>query len=598
MLRLPNNNFVLLETNRFDEKNSKTFLFTSPIKIISCKELKHIRPSLEAIEQNIHRGYYASGFISYEAGFSTEESLIPLFKKDTDFPLLWFGIYKDPLILNHRQKLDISYPSSHGYSIKNIRKNIRKASYVKNVNNIKEYIRKGETYQVNYTFKYKFDFSGSLFRLYEGLKAKQSVSYSSLIKTSDFSVASFSPELFFRKSRNKIEVRPMKGTFDRGMDLKEDRLNEFKLQNSPKNRSENIMIVDLLRSDLGRISRPGTVRTKNIFEVEKYETLFQMVSTINSTLKKDISIFDLFRAVFPSGSVTGAPKISTMKIIKKLEKEPRRIYTGSIGFFAPGGDSVFNVAIRTILINNKNNRAELGIGSGIVYDSDPHKEFEECDLKKRFIEPENKKGFELIETMLWEKDKGYYLLKFHLERIASSAEYFGFDFKKEYILKKLGNIKKRFNPKCSYRIRLALSKNGDAGYSVNKIDLSCSDERARFSSKKVFSGDIFLYHKTTNRLLYDSEYKKALKEGYFDHIFTNEKKEVTEGCISNIIIKKGKYFYTPPTASGLLNGVFRRFLLENKKINVIEKILYKKDILKADKVYMINSVRGMVRVAL
>jgi len=275
MLKLPKNNFVFLETNKFDKNNHRSYLFSNPIKIVAIYKLENIKNAFLEIEDFISKGYYAAGFISYEAGVFFEESLKGL-AIDSNFPLLWFGIYKKPSIFIHKDKLGLT-KQRLTHQIRNLRANIPKDRYTKDIRHIKNFIKNGDTYQVNYTFKYKFDFMGSLLGFYEDLRAKQSVSYSALIKTQGHSILSFSPELFFRKSRDKIEVRPMKGTLDRGRDIEEDRHNTEALEKSLKNRSENVMIVDLLRNDLGRISKAGSVKTKRLFEVEKYESLLQMI---------------------------------------------------------------------------------------------------------------------------------------------------------------------------------------------------------------------------------------------------------------------------------------------------------------------------------
>ena len=594
MFKFPKNNFVLLETNRFDRDNCRSYLFSNPLKIISCYRLEDVKDAFFELEDFLSKGYYAAGFISYEAGFSFEENLKGL-RLDPGFPLIWFGIYKKPIIFRHREKIDLFTNKNLTYSINNLQFNISRKKYVDNIKKIKNFIKRGDTYQVNYTFKYKFNFSGSLPGFYEDLKSKQSVSYSSRIKTSEFSILSLSPELFFRKNKALMEVRPMKGTIDRGRDVDQDRRNIEILSQSLKDRSENVMIVDLLRNDLGRISRAGTVTTERLFEVERYETLLQMISIVKAKLKKNVSLYELFRAIFPSGSVTGAPKINTMKIINSLEKEPRRVYTGSVGFFAPNGDAVFNVAIRTVLINNKTKKGEMGIGSGIVIDSEPYKEFEECKLKADFV-TKKKTDLKLIETILWQPDKSYFLLKEHIDRLSSSCEYFNFKFDKKYIRRMLKGLENEFKNRSDYRVRLLLGSDGNVKSSFSRISNNAVVQKVRFSDKRVSSRHVFLYHKTTDRELYNKEHKKWKKKGYFDIIFTNEKNQITEGAISNIIIKKGKTYYTPPVESGLLNGVFRKSLL--KKIPLKEKVLYKKDVLCANEVYMVNSVRGMKRVEL
>jgi para-aminobenzoate synthetase/4-amino-4-deoxychorismate lyase len=282
-----------------------------------------------------------------------------------------------------------------------------------------------------------------------------------------------------------------------------------------------------------------------------------------------------------------------MKIISSLEKEPRKIYTGCIGFFSPRGEAVFNVAIRTLLIENSTKKGEMGIGSGIVYDSDPYKEFEECRLKANFI-TQKREDFKLIETILWQSKKGYFLLKAHLDRLLSSAKYFNFKFDREFILRDLNRLTARFRKDSNYRIRLLLDRSGDFEISFARITNDMQLAKVKISDKKVFSGDVFLYHKTTNRDLYNKEHEKCRREGYFDTIFTNEKNQITEGAISNIIIKKGRFYYTPPVACGLLNGIFRKNLFRNN-FPIKEQVLYKDDIKKADEIYMVNSIRGMLR---
>jgi para-aminobenzoate synthetase/4-amino-4-deoxychorismate lyase len=556
--------------------------------------LEDVKDTFFELEDFISRGYYIAGFISYEAGFSFEENLRRL-NIDPGFPLVWFGVYNDPVIFTHREKIDLLPDTSSKYATENLRSNISRRKYTRDIERIKGFIRKGDTYQVNYTFKYRFDFSGSIYSFYEELKAKQSVSYSALIKTPEFSILSLSPELFFRKDKDRVEVRPMKGTFGRGRNLEEDGRHVEMLKDSLKNRSENVMIVDLLRNDLGRICRTGTVKTKRLFEVERYETLLQMISIVRGVLKKGVSVYGLLKAIFPSGSVTGAPKISTMKIINSLENEPRRIYTGSIGFIAPDAKAVFNVAIRTVLINNNTKKAEMGIGSGIVYDSDSQKEFDECRLKADFI-TKKKSSFKLIETLLWEPGKGYFLLPHHLDRLSSSAQYFNFNCVKVSIVKALEKLSKNFKDGYRYKIKILNDKYGKIKTSFSRINSDTKIAKVRFFDKKISSSNIFLYHKTTNRILYDEEYKRWSEKGYFDVIFMNERNQVTEGAISNIIIKKGAFYYTPPIECGLLNGIYRRYLLEKNSFPLIEKILYREDIKDADEIYMVNSVRGMTRV--
>jgi len=321
-----------------------------------------------------------------------------------------------------------------------------------------------------------------------------------------------------------------------------------------------------------------------------------MTSTVESKVRAGVSLYELFKATFPSGSVTGAPKISSMKIIDELEKSPRRIYTGSIGFLAPNGESAFNVAIRTLLIDAKKKKGEMGIGSGIVYDSDPKREYDECMLKSKFL-TQKTKDFSLIETLLWESNKGYPLLKFHLERLSESSKYFDYKYSKKSVAAFLGKISKSFG-NDSYRVRLLLDKNGGINTSYVIVKRSDDLRLGIFSDKKTNSRNRFLFHKTTNRNMYDKEHKEYRKQGFFDVIFQNEKNEVTEGAISNIIIKKGNMYYTPPVECGLLNGVYRRYLISEKTLNIKERVLSVEDIKTAEKIILTNAIQGMVPVKL
>ena len=593
--------FVFLETAKPDTENFLSYVFLRPKKIISTSKIDQIEACFAELDQALKKGYYVAGFLSYEAGEAFEERLKR--RQAFNFPLLWFGAYKEPLIYNHREgkfNQKVVLPKKHkqeSYIIKNIRPNISQGSYKRAISKIKHLIAKGFTYQVNYTFKLKFSFSGSAAALYLNLRNNQSVAYSALIKTGERFILSFSPEMFFSKKGNKICTRPMKGTAGRGKNLQEDSENIKQLESSLKNRSENVMIVDLLRSDLGRISATGSVRVPRLFNVEKYETLLQMTSDIKSRVSPGHSAFDIFNYIFPSGSVTGAPKIKTMEIIRELEKEHRRVYTGSIGFFSPKTLGIFNVAIRTLLIDSRKGSGEMGVGSGIVYDSNACAEYDECCLKANFLTRKPQK-FKLIETMLWQPVKGYLFLKLHLKRLENSARYFNFLYRREDILRQLMKLRRRFK-QDTYRVRLNLDKAGKVEVEPSLLEAAAPREPKVFlAAKKTYSQDLFLYHKTTFRRLYDRQYKRAKLLGFYDLIFANEKGEITEGAISNVFVRKNGRFYTPPITCGLLDGVYRRYLLASAKFPIKEKVLFKEDLFEAEEIYLSNSVRGLVKVRL
>ena len=406
--------------------------------------------------------------------------------------------------------------------------------------------------------------------------AVQPVEFGALINIDGFQILSASPELFFRRQGDLILTRPMKGTAPRGFSMEEQRVNSEWLANDEKNRSENVMIVDLLRNDLRRICQVNTVTVDELFAIEVFPTVLQMVSTISGCLRPGITYAEIFRALFPCGSITGAPKIRTMQIIRELEEYPRGVYTGTIGFIAPD-EAVFNVAIRTLVLQN--NEGRMGIGGGIVWDSNPLEEYNECLLKGAFLK-RSSSPFQLIETILW--DQEYKFLSEHLSRLASSAEYFDF---------KLGDIKSRLPTHFPQpqRVRLLLFRNGTVNITATPLTYASSG-RVIISKKRTNSKCLFLRNKTTRRNLYDLEYRHAQSAGYDDAIFMNTEGYITEGAIHNIFIVKDGQWLTPPVTDGLLPGILR------SSLNVTERHITLEDLLSADQVYLGNSVRGLQKI--
>ncbi len=580
------NYYFWFETNQIDDHNYLSYYFYNPVEVIVLWHEKDLVGFFGLLEK-LTKTYYVAGYLSYEMGYLFEKKLS---HKQTNYPLAIFCAYDKPIIYDHRKKSftrgSFSYPQADlHYSLKNIKWNTTKKDYYKNIHKIKSHIIAGDVYQVNYTTKYSFDFEGSAIGLYLNLKQRQKVSYNVFAKLDDFYILSLSPELFFSLDDNIIKLKPMKGTITRGRSLKEDKNNIDFLIGDEKNKSENIMIVDLIRNDIGRVSDYGSVRVDSLLDVEKYNTLFQMTSSIEARLN-DISYFDLFRAIFPSGSITGAPKIRSMEIIKEIEHNPRNIYTGSIGFFEPGHKAMFNVAIRTLLI--RDNRAEFGVGGGIVYDSISENELRECRLKTQFIKKRNTINFSLIETINFNKGL-YEHLDLHLDRLSESALYFDFSYNVDRIMDEL--IKRKFSLKdYQYRIRFLLHSDGSFDIESHKVDNLPNEYRIGISSHIIDSTNLFYFHKTTNRKLYNAELKRARDNNLFDVIFLNEKSELTEGTISNLYVRLDGIIYTPPISSGLLDGIIRRIMIDKGK--VIEKVLVKDDILKADDIYISNSIIG------
>ncbi len=608
--------FVFLETTRVSHENHLSYLFLNPEERLVCREKDDPILFLQKAQNLLDDGYHLAGWVAYEFGYLLEPVLARLIK-GKDKPVAEFGVYRKPFVYDHRsggfvgEKPWSDWDSLIGdkgriYNISNLTYSLSKEAYLDKVGLIKKYIESGDTYQVNYTLKLLFDYEGSDPALYKALRRNQSVSYGAFIKNGDQRVLSFSPELFFRKSGNECLVRPMKGTIRRAAESEKDGVLRGNLAGDIKNRSENVMIVDLLRNDLGRLSVMGKVDVLSLFDVETYETLHQMTSSVRGELKPDVSLGELFQAIFPCGSVTGAPKIRTMEIIRELEHGDRGVYTGGVGFISPEGEAVFNVPIRTVVLDK--GRGEMGIGSGIVYDSDPESEWDECCLKARFLLDPNP-GFQLIETLLWDPDNGFWLFERHLDRLSASALYWRYPFTRTAIIEALEDV---VEGKLNHqRVRLLLNKDGTleaSAVSLSKPSLNGDIQsgkvgRIAISSTKTNSSDPFLYHKTTRREIYDEERQNFISKGLYEVVFCNERGELTEGAITNIFIKKNGELLTPPLGCGLLAGVFRGALLAGElsapeDMPVKDQVLTIKDLEEADAVYVGNSVRGLVRVEL
>jgi para-aminobenzoate synthetase / 4-amino-4-deoxychorismate lyase len=582
---------VLLESLRPNPQESETFFVEHPEKIVQCDTAGEIDDLLTEVQEWINSGYTAFGFLTYEAGFAFLPNLPEPHR--LNLPCAWFALSKD----FQKQLPENFIPETKQSAVQNLLLNQDLKSYEQALIKIKNCIRRGDTYQVNYTLRYNGKYDRSPRDLYSWLRTQQRVNYAALIETPDWAVLSFSPELFFRKNGKEISMRPMKGTAPRGKTLEEDVENAFKLRNSEKEKSENLMIVDLLRNDLGKICEAGTVQVSALMDVEQYETLLQMTSTVTGFLNSNITTGDVLRATFPSGSVTGAPKIRTMQIIHELEKSGRGIYTGAIGWWNTE-QSVFNVAIRTIFLDRKSNDLEMGVGSGILYEADIEREYRECELKAKFL-TEARPKFRLIETIRWESSAGYRHLNLHLDRMERSAQYFGFEFNRDDVENSL-RIKEAelYNNFQKARVRLLVDESCKAEVEYRELETPGNPVRIFLSQTRTNSNDRFLYHKTTNRNLYDEELRNARANGYFDVIFRNERDEITEGAISNIFVEKNGKLYTPPLDCGLLPGTYRRYILESVEWDVREQVLTVDDVRNADRIFITNAIQGMLEVSI
>lgn len=573
-------------------KNAQSYLFknvSEEVKIYSPDELNF---GFAKIDELISLDLTAFGYIEYELGYLLEQRL-EHYLTVTEKPLLHF-LFCDQSSIEIIKSTEIDYS---GFSeligkkiISDFKLNTSKQEYIKNVEKIKKYIKEGDTYQVNYTVKGNFNLTSKIEELFAQLIFSQSAEYTAIMNFDDRILVSFSPELFLELIDHNIKVKPMKGTIARGINTHADEINQSMLLDSEKDRAENIMIVDLLRNDIGKICEYGSVEVKNKYKLEKYESVFQLTSEIVGKLKTN-SISEIIKNLFPSGSITGAPKLRTMEIIHELEKSKRGVYTGLIGMFNKN-HSITNVAIRTLDINPSNMNSELGIGSGVVWDSDPELEYEEVLLKSNFL-TQSTKYFELFETMLLE-DGVIFLFENHLYRLKDASQYFLFNYDEKFVRSELSSHIYSLDKNKLYKIRLSLSKWGNITITNEIISPNSETVDLKISDKKIDSHNKYQFFKTTNRELYERELRVGRKNGFFETIFFNEKEQLAEGCITNILVEFNNATITPPINAGILNGCYRQFMLDNKSIQ--EQHINIQQLINSKRIILINSVRKEVKV--
>jgi para-aminobenzoate synthetase/4-amino-4-deoxychorismate lyase len=666
-----------------------TRLFAEPLRVCAANRPAELPILFEEIERAVDAGLYAAGYFAYECGAFFEPSAAPANPSGqyAAEPLAWVGIYRQPHLFDHQTGVflegdppglaqfggvrDLAPPA--GQAVDSMLA-LTEQQYAQRIAAIHEWIRAGDVYQLNFTLPLRVRAHGSSAALYRRLRSLQPAPYGAFLHTQpNRRILSFSPELFFRLENHgphespaphpcvvlpsqvwespqlrypsrRITTRPMKGTAPRGRTTSEDRALANWLRNDPKNRAENVMIVDLLRNDLGRLCTFGSVRAGNLFAVERYPTLWQMTSTITGELRAEVNFQQIFRALFPCGSITGAPKIRAMQLIAQLEQQPRGVYTGAIGFFSRE-ESVFNVPIRTLTLDGE--AGTMGVGGGIVIDSKAADEWSECLLKAEFLTRSAKSpahpspdSFSLVETLLWRGE--YPLIQFHLDRLEGSAHYFGFPFSRAETRTALETHAESFaadppptpfapflpllsgprvgnppaspprpapdpanSPTCysrsaganspllSHKVRLLLSPDGTIQITSEPLpEPSTQPQRLRIATERTDPQDAMYFHKTTHRPLYAQAFPAAIESGHEDVLFLNQRNEVTEAAIHNIFIEKNGRLQTPPIDCGLLPGVHRRHVLATHP-NAEERVLTIDDLRSADAVYLTNAVRGL-----
>ena len=560
--------------------------FSQPKAVLIARHPTEVRPLFDAVDAATRAGAYAAGFVSYDCApaFDPAAQVRP----GSPYPLACFGIFDAPR--PHLAEADAgAAPQADPWHL-----DTEESAYAATIGRIRDAIARGDTYQINYTVRAHSRLQGSGLRYYERLRLAQNADYAAWIDCGGFQILSLSPELFFSKTGSRVVTRPMKGTVRRGRHPEEDAALAAWLSQSRKNRAENLMIVDLLRNDLSRIARPGSVEVPALFTIERYPTVLQMTSTVAATLRQGTSLHDLFAALFPCGSITGAPKLKSMELICGFETSPRGPYCGAVGWIRPGGDAQFNVAIRTLVLDTDEGRLTCGLGGGITWDSRSDEEYAEVLAKAGFLEFEPDSA-ELLETMLL-KEGAFWLEAHHLERLSRSARALGFPPPGDALHALLARFAAQY-PDASLRVRLRYNRSGTAhleGFPLTPA--SGSPVFVALARTPVQSDDPRLRHKTTDRRRYDMQAQAALSPGDADVLLWNERGEATEFTRGNLVYELGGVRYTPPEGSGLLPGTFRQALLDAG--DLVERPVTLAELSRADALWFINSVRGWMPVRL
>lgn len=580
--------FALFDDATWPDRPAR--LLTDPVRLIEAFDADEADKAFRAIEQASSRGLSAAGYCAYELGYVFESRLARL-RPQTGHPLLRFVVFAKSEILSAAARDHLLAAAGDAPPVSALTPNIDDYAYRARIEEIRKLIGDGNVYQVNFTLKLNGSFSGDALALYARLRARARAGGASFLRLPDEDIASLSPECFFTVAKGRIAARPMKGTCARAPDWRHDWTRKLDLKNDPKQRAENLMIVDLLRNDVSRVAKIGSVRVDDIFTVETYPRLHTMTSGISAELREDVRLGDIMRALFPCGSVTGAPKIRAMEIIQALEGEARGVYCGAIGFVEQQR-AAFNVAIRTLRV--RGGELQLGVGGGIVWDSEPASEYAECMLKARFL-TEEAAPFSLIETMRWSPSEGYFLLQRHLSRLGHSARYFGFICDRDMVRDRL--IAAVAQARAPQRVRLTLDASGEVQITMSPFEAHTPGAVWRFAiaDKRTDSSQPIYHHKTTSRDVYDGEWRRLNAElGADEVLFLNERGEVTEGSRSTIFLERDGHWLTPPLECGVLDGCLRRELVETANPVVEERVLTVDD-LSSGQTWFGNALRGLIK---
>jgi para-aminobenzoate synthetase / 4-amino-4-deoxychorismate lyase len=570
--------------------------FSKPVEVVQAALPRDVRPAIRRVDEAVsRRRLFAAGFVSYEASPAFDTAL--KVRSSQDLPLAWFGLYESA------QPVEVPVDSAGSAAdISPLQLDwtatVSRGEYENALHDIKGRIAAGSTYQVNYTYRLRAPFNGdprAYFSRLAGCSAgipTAGAGYAAFIDLGRWAICSVSPELFFTLKDGTLVSRPMKGTAPRGRTLREDDERAAWLRNSEKNRAENLMIVDMIRNDMGRIADVGTVQVPRLCEIEKFPTVLQMTSTV--TARVPGSLDGVLSALFPCASITGAPKVSTMGIIAEIETTPRGVYTGAIGYAAPRGSRIeaqFNVAIRTVTIDRALGRAEYGVGGGILWESDPGEEYRECEIKTRVLRLGAEGGRctrDLLEAVLWTPSGGWFLLERHLGRLSESARFFDVPLDMPALRTALEDLRARL-PAEDHKVRIVVDRWGKSAVTAQPLSAvpRPAVQKVCLASAPVDSEDPALYHKTADREVFDRELREH--PACDDVLLWNERGEVTESCTANVVADVAGTRITPPVSSGLLAGVYRSLLLEEGVIT--EGVLPADALRSARSIWLINSVR-------
>jgi para-aminobenzoate synthetase / 4-amino-4-deoxychorismate lyase len=592
----PTRAFVWFEDSRGPTLAGPSWLFQNP-KAVETAPDGNIHAAFDRLRAASSEHLWLAGWLAYEAGYRLEPKLKPCHRPADS--LMWMGQFQDRVQFDPGEvealwRSPVPTPVQYDEICVQTR-DITKAQYGAAIDRILYYILAGDVYQINFTFPLDVSTQLSPLQLFRQVRESQRVAFAAIIHDGLGNwILSFSPELFFRIDDGIITAKPMKGTAPRHNNVEVDKMTAETLQQDSKNRAENLMIVDLLRNDISRVARPGTVTVTDLFSIETYATVHQMTSTVSAELLPGVGPVDALAALFPCGSVTGAPKIRAMEIIREIESQPRGVYCGAIGWIAPDGDACFNVPIRTLQVNALN-AATMGIGSGIVADSDAATEWQECIDKSAFLSIATPQ-FDLFETMRWSPDVGYTYLEEHFQRLALSAANWGFPADPDNWRHEAFGFAE--NLSASARVRFMLSRSGATSWQASPLtampDLPVI---LAISPSIMHRSNSFLYHKTSNRAFYDDERQRLSSEtGCYECLFQNELGEITEGSFTTLFIKKRGKLFTPELACGVLPGILRQSFIANDEAE--EAVLTLSDLQSADALYIGNSVRGLMRAEL